>query len=198
MRYKILAPFAALVLGVSLVGAACSSDKKDDAASTDKTTTSMEKSTTTAGNTEGGDKMSGETIVDIAAGNPDFSTLVSLVKSAGLAETLSGTGPFTVFAPTNEAFSKVPAATLEQLQADPTGALTDVLKLHVVSGKVLAADAAKLDGQCVDTLGGKVKIAKSGSDLTIGGAKIVTTDLEGSNGVIHVIDGVITAPSADC
>ena len=191
MRYKFLAPFVALLLGVSLVGAACSDDSDSDAS--DSTTTTTEATTTTAG----GD-MASETIVDIAAGNPDFSTLVSLVQSAGLAETLSGEGPFTVFAPTNEAFSKVPADTLAQLQADPTGALADVLKLHVVSGKVLAADAAELDGQCVDTLGGKVKIAKSGDDLTIGGATITQTDLEGSNGVIHVIDGVITAPSTDC
>ncbi len=192
MRYKFLAPFVALLLGVSLVGAACSDDDSD--ASGDSTTTTTEKATTT---TAGGE-MAGETIVDIAASNPDFSTLVELVKAAGLAETLSGDGPFTVFAPTNEAFSKVPADTLQQLQADPTGALADVLKLHVVSGKVLAADAMKLDGQCVDTLGGKVKIAKSGDDLTIGGATITQTDLEGSNGVIHVIDGVITAPSTDC
>lgn len=192
MRYKFLAPFVALLLGVSLVGAACSDDDSD--ASGDSTTTTTEKATTT---TAGGE-MAGETIVDIAASNPDFSTLVELVKAAGLAETLSGDGPFTVFAPTNEAFSNVPADTLQQLQADPTGALADVLKLHVVSGKVLAADAMKLDGQCVDTLGGKVKIAKSGDDLTIGGATITQTDLEGSNGVIHVIDGVITAPSTDC
>lgn len=192
MRYKFLAPFVALLLGVSLVGAACSDDDSD--ASSDSTTTTTEKATTT---TAGGE-MASETIVDIAAGNPDFSTLVELVKAAGLAETLSGDGPFTVFAPTNEAFSKVPADTLQQLQADPTGALADVLKLHVVSGKVLAADAMQLDGQCVDTLGGKVKIAKSGDNLTIGGATITKTDLEGSNGVIHVIDSVITAPSTDC
>ncbi len=192
MRYKFLAPFVALLLGGSLVGAACSDDDSD--ASSDSTTTTTEKATTT---TAGGE-MASETIVDIAAGNPDFSTLVELVKAAGLAETLSGDGPFTVFAPTNEAFSKVPADTLQQLQADPTGALADVLKLHVVSGKVLAADAMQLDGQCVDTLGGKVKIAKSGDNLTIGGATITKTDLEGSNGVIHVIDSVITAPSTDC
>ncbi|UDY36750.1 fasciclin domain-containing protein [Dermatobacter hominis] len=191
MRYKFLAPLVALLLGVSLVAAACSDDSDSDASS--DTTTTTEATTTTAG----GD-MADETIVDIAAGNPDFSTLVELVTSAGLAETLSGAGPFTVFAPTNEAFSKVPAATLQQLQADPTGALADVLKLHVVSGKVLAADAMELDGQCVDTLGGKVKIAKSGDDLTIGGATITQTDLEGSNGVVHVIDSVITAPSTDC
>ena len=193
MRYKFLAPFVALLLGVSLVAAACSDDSDSDASS-DSTTTTTEKATTT---TAGGE-MASETIVDIAASNPDFSTLVELVKAAGLAETLSGDGPFTVFAPTNEAFSKVPAATLQELQADPTGALADVLKLHVVSGKVLAADAMKLDGQCVDTLGGKVKIAKSGDNLTIGGATITQTDLEGSNGVIHVIDSVITAPSTDC
>ncbi len=191
MRYKFLAPIVALCLGVALVGAACSSD--DDSASDDTTTTTEKATTTTAA-----DSMGDENIVEIAAGNPDFSTLVELVTAAGLAETLSGDGPFTVFAPTNEAFSKVPAATLEQLKADPTGALADVLKLHVVSGKVLAADAAGLAGQCVDTLGGKVKIEKSGDNLTIGGATITSTDIEGTNGVIHVIDGVITAPSTDC
>ncbi len=195
MKNKILAPFVALLLGISLVGAACSDDS--DSAAGDDSTTSTEQTTTTADDMAG-DDMGDETIVDIAAGNPDFSTLVSLVTSAELAETLSGEGPFTVFAPTDEAFSSVPTETIEQLQADPTGALADVLKLHVVSGKVLAADAMELDGQCVDTLGGKVKIAKSGSDLTIGGATIVQTDTEGSNGVIHVLDGVITAPSADC
>lgn len=195
MKNKILAPFVALLLGISLVGAACSDDS--DSAAGDDSTTSTEQTTTTADDMAG-DDMGDETIVDIAAGNPDFSTLVSLVTSAELAETLSGEGPFTVFAPTDEAFSSVPTETIEQLQADPTGALADVLKLHVVSGKVLAADAMELDGQCVDTLGGKVKIAKSGSDLTIGGATIVQTDIEGSNGVIHVLDGVITAPSADC
>ena len=139
-----------------------------------------------------------QNIVEIAAGNPDFSTLVELVTAAGLAETLSGDGPFTVFAPTNEAFAAVPAATLEQLSADPTGALADVLKLHVIDSKVLAADAATLAGTCVDTLGGKVKIEQSGDSLTIGGATITSTDIEGTNGVIHVIDGVITAPSTDC
>ena len=197
MKTKFIAPFVALVLGVSLVAASCSSD--DDSTSKE-TTTTMEKSTTTADDSMGdkSDSSSELTIVDIAASNPDFSTLVSFVKAAGLAETLSGEGPFTVFAPTNEAFAKVPADTVAALKADPTGALADVLKLHVVSGKVLAADAAKLDGQCVDTLGGKVKIAKSGNDLTIVGQKIVKTDIEGSNGVIHVIDGVITAPSPDC
>ena len=190
MRYKFLAPFVALFMGVALVGAACSSD--DDSSSDETTTTEAETTTTAA------DAAAEENIVEIAAGNPDFSTLVELVTAAGLAETLSGDGPFTVFAPTNEAFAAVPAATLEQLSADPTGALADVLKLHVIDSKVLAADAATLAGTCVDTLGGKVKIEQSGDSLTIGGATITSTDIEGTNGVIHVIDGVITAPSTDC
>ncbi len=194
MRNKLLVSVVAMAFGIALIGAACSSDddsaqaKKDEATTT--TTASTDKTTTTAA--------TDKTIVDIAAGDPQFSTLVSLVKAAGLADTLSGPGPFTVFAPTNDAFSKVPAATLAQLQADPQGALANVLKLHVISGKVLAADAASLVGQCVDTLGGKVKIEKSGDTLTIGGAPIVKTDIEASNGVVHVIDGVITAPATDC
>ena len=182
-----------------MLAAGCSddSDTADDTTTTEAPATTEAPDTTEAPATTEAPEASG-TIVDIAAGNPDFSTLVDLVGKAGLAEALSGEGPFTVFAPTNEAFAKVPKETLDALAADPTGKLADVLKLHVVSGKVLAADAAKLDGQCVDTLGGKVKIAKSGNDLTIVGQKIVKTDIEGSNGVIHVIDGVITAPSTDC
>ncbi len=123
---------------------------------------------------------------------------MELVTAAGLAETLSGTGPYTIMAPTNDAFAEVPQATLDQLAADPQGALTDVLKLHVISGKVDSAAAAAAAGTCVDTLGGKVKIEKVGEDLTFGGAKITAVDIEGSNGVIHVIDGVVTAPSEGC
>lgn len=188
MRSKFLATSVALLMGFGLVASACSSsDKDEDAKAT--TTTAME-TTTAAG---------GETIVAIAAGNPDFSTLVDLVKSAGLAETLSGTGPFTVMAPTNEAFGKVPADTVAALKADPKGKLTDVLKLHVISGNVDAAAATAAAGTCVETLGGKVKIEKDADgNLTFGGAKIVKTDIKGSNGTIHVIDGVVTAPSEGC
>ena len=130
----------------------------------------------------------------VSHSNPDFSTLVDLVGKAGLAEALSADGPFTVFAPTNEAFAKVDAATLDSLAADPTGALADVLKLHVVSGKIMAADAVAAAGTSIETLGGaKLKVEVSGGDVTVGGAKVVTTDLVGSNGVIHVIDSVITS-----
>jgi uncharacterized surface protein with fasciclin (FAS1) repeats len=193
MRSRLLFKVLALMFGVALVATACGSDSDDEADDATTTTEAAEDSTETTEAAAGE-----ETIVDIAAGNPDFSTLVSLVTAAGLAETLSGTGPYTVMAPTNEAFAAVPADTLAQLQADPTGALADVLKLHVISGAVDSAAAAEAAGTCVETLGGKVKIEKVGEDLTFGGAKITQVDIEGSNGIIHVIDGVVTAPSTDC
>ncbi len=196
MRKKMLLIPLALLASFTLVAASCSSD--DDAGSDDATTTTaaaeddMDTTTTAETATEG------ETIVDIAASNPDFSTLVDLVTQAGLAETLAGEGPFTVFAPTNDAFAKVDPATVSALTADPQGALADVRKLHVSSGEVMATDATAAVGTCVDTLGGKVKVEQSGDNLTIGGATIVDTDITASNGVIHVLDGVITAPSTDC
>ena len=143
--------------------------------------------------TAGAQDTSDKTIVEIAQGNPDFSTLVKAVDAAGLVETLSGDGPFTVFAPTNAAFEKLPAGTLDSLLADPKGALTDVLKLHVVSGKIMAADAVAAAGTSIETVGGgKLKVEMSGSDVIVGGAKVVQTDIAGSNGVIHVLDSVIT------
>ena len=191
-RYTLIAVLA----GLALVGAACSSDD-DDSASEDSTETTEETTTTAADESDSGDEAS-ETIVDIAAGNPDFSTLVGLVTDAGLAETLSGDGPFTVFAPTNDAFAAVPQETLDALAADPQGALTDVLQLHVIAGEVDAAAATEAAGTCVETLGGQVKVEEADGGLTIGGAAITSTDIMGSNGIIHVIDGVITAPSTDC
>ena len=192
MRSKFLATSVALLMGFGLVASACSSDDSSEDAKA--TTTTMEEM-----QDEATDAAGSETIVDIAAGNEDFSTLVELVTAANLAETLSGEGPFTVFAPTNEAFAAVPAETVAALKADPSGALTDVLKLHVISGNVDAAAATAAAGTCVDTLGGKVKVEKDAEgNLTIGGAKIVKTDIKGSNGTIHVIDGVITAPSEGC
>jgi len=192
MRSKTLSTVFALLLGLGLVAAACSSDDESaQEANSETTSTVAEDGATTTAPAETG------TIVDIAAGNPDFSTLVELVTAAGLGETLSGSGPFTVFAPTNEAFAAVPADTLAALQADPS-ALTDVLKLHVISGEVDAEAATAAAGTCVETLGGKVKVEQVGDGLTIGGVPIVSTDIKGSNGIIHVLGGVITAPSEGC
>jgi uncharacterized surface protein with fasciclin (FAS1) repeats len=189
MRNKFMIGSLALVLGFGLVAGACSSDSESES-----TTTKADSTETTMA-----DDMAGEeTIVEIAVGNPDFSTLVELVTAAGLVETLSGEGPFTVFAPVNAAFAEIPAATLTELAADPTGALTDVLKLHVIAGNVDSAAATEAVGKCVETLGGKVLIGQEGDNLTFGGATITDVDITGSNGTIHVIDGVVTAAAADC
>lgn len=131
-----------------------------------------------------------KTIVDVAAGNPDFSTLVAAVQAAGLVETLSGEGPFTVFAPTNAAFAKLPEGTVESLLAD-IPALTKVLTYHVVAGKVLAADVVGMTS--APTVNGQeVKIAVVEGSVRLNDASTVTaTDIEASNGVIHVIDSVL-------
>jgi uncharacterized surface protein with fasciclin (FAS1) repeats len=129
------------------------------------------------------------TIVDIAVANPDFSTLVTAVTEAGLVEVLAGEGPFTVFAPTNEAFAKIDPAQLEAILADKE-LLTAILTYHVVPGAVMAADVT--DGLEATTVqGGIVTFAVSDTGVMINEANIVATDIAASNGVIHVIDTVI-------
>lgn len=136
------------------------------------------------------EKMETNTIVDIAVGNPDFSTLVTAVTEAELAETLSGTGPFTVFAPVNAAFAKLPNGTVESLLKDKDQ-LTSVLTYHVVAGKVMAADAMKLT-EAMTVQGQKIKISTNSSgEVMINDAKVISADILASNGVIHVIDTVL-------
>lgn len=191
-RSRVVLVLAVVAVG-SLVGAACSSD--DDSASTaDTTTTTRASSSTTAS----GGAAASETIVEIAAGNPDFTTLVSAVQAAGLAETLSGEGPYTVFAPTNEAFAEVPAATLQSL-LEPANkdTLTKILTYHVVAGEVLAADVTP--GPVTTVEGGTFTVEVEGSDVILvdgqgNRSMVTTTDIQGSNGVIHVIDGVLIPP----
>ena len=135
--------------------------------------------------------LSPKTIVEIAASNDSFSTLVAAVTAAGLAETLSGDGPFTIFAPTNEAFAKLPAGTVEDLlKPENKGKLAAILTYHVVPGKVMAADVANLT-KATTVQGGDVAIKAKRDTVTINGAKVTATDIVGSNGVIHVIDTVI-------
>eukprot|EP01082_Thalassiosira_pseudonana_P008812 g7782.t1 g7782 contig26:258859-261207(+) len=133
-----------------------------------------------------------QSIVEIGAGNPDFSTLVAAVTAADLVETLSGDGPFTVLAPTNEAFDNLPEGTLDALLAD-IPALTEILMLHVISGTVLAEDVTSGP---VETLGGEVEAVVSADGVTIGDAGVTATDIMACNGVIHVLDSVIVAPSS--
>jgi uncharacterized surface protein with fasciclin (FAS1) repeats len=130
------------------------------------------------------------TIVAIAADNKDFSTLVAAVKAAGLVDTLNGDGPFTVFAPTNAAFEKLPKGTVEELlKPENKEKLVKVLTYHVVSGKVMAADVKT--GKVKTVQGGELDVKAGADGVTVDGAKVVKTDIVGKNGVIHVIDSVV-------
>ncbi len=126
-------------------------------------------------------------IVDTAVGAGNFGTLATALKAAGLVDTLKGKGPFTVFAPTDAAFAKIPKADLDALLKDKAK-LTKVLTYHVVAGKVMAADVKA--GKVKTVQGSEITIATAGG-VTVDGAKVTATDVVASNGVIHVIDTVI-------
>jgi uncharacterized surface protein with fasciclin (FAS1) repeats len=128
-------------------------------------------------------------IVDTAVAAGSFNTLVAAVKAAGLVETLKGKGPFTVFAPTDEAFAKLPAGTVEALLKDKEK-LTKILLYHVVSGNVMAKDVVKLKS-AKTVQGSSVKITAKDGKVMVDNANVVKTDIATSNGVIHVIDTVI-------
>jgi uncharacterized surface protein with fasciclin (FAS1) repeats len=184
-----------LVAGLSALALSACSAPASDEATTDEAAMTEEPAAAPAA--------TAQNIVALAQGNADLSTLVSAVTAAGLGETLSGPGPFTVFAPTNAAFAKVDKATLEGLlKPEAKDKLGGILKYHVVAGNVKAADVAKLikDG------GGKAKIKTvAGGELTasLDGDKVILTDAKGgkstitatdisaSNGVVHTIDTVV-------
>ena len=189
----------ALLLSVSLIAAACGDDdpveEADDAAeSSDAAEPSDDEMTD--------DDMAEEdegpgTIVDVAVGAGSFETLVAAVTEAGLVETLSGDGPFTVFAPTDDAFAAALDAlglTAEELLGNP--ALADILTYHVVAGAVDAETAISLDGQSAATVQGEeIDIAVVDGNVMINNATVVMPDVEASNGIIHVIDAVILPPT---
>lgn len=128
-------------------------------------------------------------IVDTAVAAGSFNTLVTAVKAAGLVDTLKGAGPYTVFAPTDAAFAKLPAGTVEGLLKDPEK-LKKILLYHVVPGNVMAADVVKLKS-AKTAEGSSVKVAVRGGKVMVDGANVVKTDIVCDNGVIHVIDTVI-------
>ena len=131
-----------------------------------------------------------KTIVGVAAGAGQFNTLVAAVKAAGLVDTLNGAGPFTVFAPTDEAFAKLPAGTVETLlKPENKEKLVAILTYHVLAGKVMAADVKTMDAKTVN--GKEASIKVDGGKVTIGAATVVKTDIAASNGIIHVIDTVL-------
>jgi len=139
----------------------------------------------------GANMVPSKNIVENAAGSADHTTLVAAVKAAGLAETLSGTGPFTVFAPTNEAFNKLPAGTVDKLlKPEMKKDLTNILTYHVVSGKMMAADLK--DGQKLKTVqGGELTVSVKDGKVMINGANVTIADVVSSNGVTHVVDAVL-------
>ena len=185
---------AALVLG------ACGSDDEDGAAASETTEqsadTPMDTDTTEA---DAEDGATGSTdIVDTAVEAGSFETLVAAVQAAELEETLRSDGPFTVFAPTDDAFAALPEGTVDTLLQDPTGDLAGILTYHVVEGAVMAADVVEMDGQQVTTVNGAtatVNVADDGSvsltDAAGNQVNVIETDIETSNGVIHVLDGVL-------
>lgn len=144
-----------------------------------------------AGHHEGGHAMAKQNIVEVAAGNENFTTLVAAVKAAGLVGVLSGEGPYTVFAPTNEAFAKLPKGTVEMLlMPENKDKLVAILTYHVVAGDVSAAQVVELT-EVTTVHGGTAPIRVTEAGVTIAGAKVIITDLDASNGVVHVIDTVI-------
>ena len=137
---------------------------------------------------------SGKDIVDTAVEAGQFNTLAAALTAAGLVDTLKGAGPFTVFAPTDEAFAKLPAGTVENLlKPENKQQLTDILTYHVVAGKVMAADVAGLD-EAKSVNGKMIDVEAAAGSVKVNGATVTTADVAASNGVIHIIDTVILPP----
>lgn len=179
MKKTIIAIAAASVLLLSACGS--------DGSTADTTVAAAD--TTEMATTEAG------TIVEVAQGNADFSTLVAAITAAGLGDALSGAGPFTVFAPTNAAFEALPAGLLEKLLLpENKEVLTKILTYHVVPLKVMAADVAAGD---VTTLEGSAFAVTTEGGVKVNASNVTATDVAASNGVIHVIDAVLVPASVD-
>jgi len=189
MKTSLLKLLAAM-LTLSMLAAACGSDEAAESVVADDA--SEEMATDEAMADEPG------TIVDVAVGAGTFTTLVAAVTEAGLVDTLSGDGPFTVFAPTDEAFAAALEAlglTVEELLASPD--LGAILTYHVLAGGVDAATAISLDGQSADTVNGaSIDISVVDGSVMINNATVIDADIAASNGIIHVIDTVLLPPAA--
>ena len=196
---KALSKFTAIAAALLIlpVAVACGSQTSETTAEVPATTEAspapaptVTPSATTPSTTEGG------TIVDVAIANGSFDTLVAAVKAADLASTLSGTGPFTVFAPTDEAFAALPEGVLDKLLLpENKEALAKILTYHVVSGEVLSSDIKA--GAVATVEGEDVDIAVASGKVTINAATVTQPDVRASNGVIHVIDSVLLPPDVD-
>lgn len=184
MKFTKLTSHLALATAAALALAACGSEATDESAMVEEAAPT-------------------NTVVDVATANPDFSTLVSAVTAAGLGETLSGEGPYTVFAPTNEAFAKIDEATLTELTTNDTQKLASILTYHVLAGKldaatlVAAIESAGDEGYSLTTVNGATLTATLVDGAVVltdgngGTAKVEATDVEADNGLIHAIDTVL-------
>ncbi len=195
-RSRTTATLAAVGLASLLALTACGDDTEDSATTAAPATAAPAAAAPATAASAMADEPG--TIVDVAVGAGDFTVLVEAVQAAGLVETLSGPGPFTVFAPTDAAFADALATlgiTKEELFAD-TANLKTILTYHVVAGQVMASDVMGMDGEDVPTVAGPtVKVKISGSTVMINDATVTTADIAASNGVIHVIDKVLLPPS---
>ncbi|MEX6686922.1 fasciclin domain-containing protein [Danxiaibacter flavus] len=178
--------FTPLLATILLISASCNSPETDTAARP-----AAQSAETGKGQSGVSDDASEKNVVQIAAGSKDHSTLVKAVQAAGLVDALSNAGPFTVFAPTNEAFNKLPAGTLDELlKPEKKNDLIDILQYHVSLG-VYKADALN-DGQVLGQVnGGNIKITKKDGKVIVNGTATVVASIPASNGIIHVIDGVL-------
>jgi len=185
---KNLFSFAMVATATVILFVACGETKTDAAAETKNDTSAVTPATEVSATGIAATK----NIVENAIASADHTTLVAAVTAAGLVETLSGTGPFTVFAPTNEAFAKLPAGTVEGLlKPEAKADLTSILTYHVVSGAFKAADLT--DGQKLKTVqGNELTVSIKDGKVMIDGATVTAADVVSSNGVIHVIDAVVT------
>ncbi len=192
--------FLSFAVVATIVFASCAEgEKKTETVETPTTTETPKMETTTADTNKleagvmvgGANMVASKNIVENAAGSADHTTLVTAVKAAGLAETLSGAGPFTVFAPTNAAFDKLPAGTVETLvKPESKAKLTGILTYHVVAGALKAADLK--DGQKLKTVQGEeLTVTMKDGKVMINGAAVTIADVVSSNGVTHVIDGIL-------
>lgn len=185
---------ALLILPIAV---ACTSQTSDTTAKVPATTETAPAATPeTTSSTTMPSTTEGKTIVDVAVGNGSFDTLVAAVKAADLAKTLSGPGPYTVFAPTDAAFAALPPGILDKLLLPKNKAtLAKILTYHVVSGEVLSSD---IKAGAVATLEGKdVDVAVNAGKVTVNAATVTQPDVTASNGVIHVIDAVLLPPDVD-
>ena len=198
MKSRMIRVFAAL-LALSLLAASCGDDDPvESSTADDMAEDDMAEDDMASDDMAEDDMAEPGTIVDVAVANGSFTILVAAVQAADLVDTLSGDGPFTVFAPTDDAFADLLEAleiTAEELLAD-TELLTAVLTYHVIAGEVPASTVVTLDGQTAATVNGaEVSISVDGDAVQVNDANVIAVDVAASNGIIHVIDSVLLPPS---